>query len=97
MRPELEKLLPLARSLHAEEVDEFVGDLERIKICALSILMKPVVNPPDELLDAKQLAARLGTSVSFVYHNLEKYKSFAKHQGRAKRWSANGLARYMKK
>jgi len=91
MRSELETALVAARTLPSEELPRLLGDLEEIRATALARLAAPVApHAPDELLDAREAAHRLGVSPDYLYHNHRRFP-FTRHMGRKLLFSANGI------
>jgi len=57
MRPQLQPALELAKTLSADELPTFLGDLEIVRITALARIVAPAAEVrPDELLDVEQTA-----------------------------------------
>jgi hypothetical protein len=85
-----------ARKLPAEELPEFIGELESIKATAWARLTVPVAHQEhDELLGVAEAARRLGVSEDYLYRHHEEY-AFARKQGRKLLFSALGIDRYIR-
>jgi hypothetical protein len=98
MRKELEPLLKLAGTLPAEELAVFLGQLETVRVIALSRIASPTVVPipHDELLEVPECAHRLGVSPDYLYRNHARF-AFTRRMGRKLLFSATGLDLYLKK
>ena len=98
IRQELQAALTAARTLPAEALTWFLGDLEIVRAIAWARLTAPVINEPlpDELLDIHEAARRLGASTSYLYHNCSKLP-FTRHVGRNLRFSARGIESYIRR
>jgi len=97
MISELEIVLSRARSLAAEELPRFLGDLETVRAVAWSRLTSPPPPTPkgaDELLDVDAAAARLGISSSYLYRHHSQFP-FSRRVGRTLRFSASGIQSYI--
>jgi len=91
MREELKRGLELARILPAEELPEFLGDVEQVRITALARIASPAVEArPDESLTIEQAHKRLGVSKDYLYRHWQKFR-FARQEGRKILFSSNGL------
>jgi hypothetical protein len=97
MRPELEIALTVARTLMPEEVPRFLGQIEEIRTTALARLTAPVPaqHSPDELLDVREAARRLGVSPNYLYHNHHRLP-FTRRMGRNLLFSADGIQTYIR-
>lgn len=97
MRSQLESAFHLAKTLPAEKLPRLLGDLEEIRAVALARLSSVQVElRPDELLDIKGAALRLHVSEDYLYHH-HKRLPFTRREGRALRFSSNGIDSYIKK
>jgi hypothetical protein len=97
MRRSLESALSEARTLPAADLPEFLGELETVRIVALARIVAPAAQArPDELLEVREAAYRLGVSPDFVYRNHKKY-TFTRREGRKLLFSSNGLDAYLRK
>lgn len=100
MRAELQAVLNTMREIPPEELPRLLGDLEEVRCTAMARLTAPqaaeAAPGPDELLDVAEAARRLGRSTDFLYRNAHKYP-FARRDGRAVRFSARGIERYIAK
>jgi Helix-turn-helix domain len=95
MRKELEKLRTEIESLERTQLSALTGELAELYVLILARLASPVAPaPPDESLNVKQAAKRLGISPSYLYKNHSRYK-FARHEGGRVVFSASGLERYL--
>jgi hypothetical protein len=92
MTADLENMLARARTVAAEDLPRFLGELEMIRAIAWSRLTAtaPVSkSSSDELVDIEEAARRLGVSPSFLYQNHSRY-AFSLRVGRALRFSLRG-------
>jgi excisionase family DNA binding protein len=100
MRPSLEAVLVEARTLPAEDLPEFLGELEHVRVVALARIAAPVVQarPDDELLDVAQTARRMNCSRDYLYRN-HKRLPFTRPDrvGRKLLFSSAGLDSYLKR
>ena len=98
MRSELESVLTAARTLPTEELPEFLGEVEQIRVTALARISAPVIAQatPDAPLNINEASARLGLSVSYLYRHASRF-GFAKRVGRALRFSSNGIENYIRR
>ena len=97
MRKELEAALDLAKSLPAEELPAFLGEVERIRITALARVVSPAAQTPaDSLLEVPEAAARLSVSPDYLYRHSKKFP-FTRRLGRALRFSSSGIDTYLKR
>jgi excisionase family DNA binding protein len=96
MRPQLTEALNLAKSLPAEELPAFLGELEQIRITALARITTPATQPGDTLLEVPEAAARLGMSPDYLYRHSKKLP-FTRRIGRALRFSSAGIDTYLKR
>jgi hypothetical protein len=78
MRDSFESVLNLARSLPREELPRLLGDLAEISATASARLSSAVVESrPDELLDVRATAKRLGVSEDYLDKFLARIRSQA--------------------
>lgn len=98
VRLELQAALDVACTLSKEALPSFLGELETIRATAWARLTTPIraEHVPDELLDVREAARRLGTTKDFLYHN-HKLFPFTKRIGRQLRFSAHGLEAYIRR
>ncbi len=97
MRRELESVLTIVKKLPQEELPEFLGDIEQIRVTALTRLTTPSSESRlDKSLTIKQAHKRLGVSRSYLQHHWKKF-SFARHEGRRVLFSSNGIDAYLKR
>lgn len=96
MRDELKPALRLAQQLSADELPEFLGDIETVRVTAMSRISAPSATPqqPDRLLSADEAAARLGISKDYLYRHHAEYP-FARRIGRRVLFSSVGLESYI--
>ena len=97
MKAELQAVLETARSLPADALPQFLGELETVRAVAWSRLTSPappVPNGADELLDIDAAAARLGISSSYLYRHHSQFP-FSRRVGRTLRFSAFGIQSYI--
>ena len=89
-------ILKAARELPADELPDFIGQLEAAKATAWARLSAPAPQQHDELLDVGAAAQRLGISEDYLYRHSEEYP-FTRRQGRKLlRFSALGIDRYIR-
>ena len=90
-------LLKVARELPADELPEFIGELERVKAAAWARLTAPAAirQEHDELVDVDRAAERLGVSKDYLYRHHREY-SFARRQGRKLLFSALGIDKHIR-
>ena len=93
---ELNNILQLAQELQPAELPHFLGTLEEARQIARLRLTPatPAPAPPDELLNIRAAAQRLGCSTDFLY---KKSFPFTRRLGRKLMFSRNGIAEYLKK
>jgi excisionase family DNA binding protein len=97
MRPQLTEALSLAKSLPAEELPRFLGELEEIRSTALVRLTMAQAEPrPDENVTVEVAAKRLGVSKSYLYHHHKKFR-FARREGGRLLFSSAGLDSYLRR
>jgi hypothetical protein len=100
MRAELQAVLNTMREIPPEELPRLLGDLEEVRCTAMARLTAPqaadATPAPDELLDVAEAARRLGRSTDYLYRNAHAYP-FTRRDGRAVRFSARGIERYIAK
>lgn len=98
MKGELQAALDIARSLPADELPRFLGELETVRAVAWSRLSSPPApasnGAADELLDVDAAAARLGISSSYLYRHHSQFP-FSRRVGRTLRFSAFGIQSYI--
>jgi predicted DNA-binding transcriptional regulator AlpA len=95
MRSELESALRLAETSSPEEIPALLGELEQIRVTALARLSSPVgAFQPDELLDVRATAKRLGVSQDYLYRHQRKFP-FARRIGRKLLFSSSGLNKFL--
>ena len=95
MKNELQAVLRLAQTSSLGEIPALLGELEQIRVTALARLSAPaLVSQPEKLLDARETAERMHTSVDYVYRNAGRLP-FAKRLGRKLLFSSSGLDKYL--
>ena len=96
MRAELQDLLIAAKELPPEQLPRLLGELEEIRCTALARLSAPApAQTQDQLLDVDGAAQRLGVSRDYLYrHHAE--LPFTRRMGKALRFSACGVDRYLR-
>ena len=94
----MDAALAAAKTVPRETLADFLGDLERVRVTALSRLIAPVPNkhPSDELLGVAEAARRLGVSRDYLYHNHHRFP-FVRRVGRGLRFSAEGVGNYIRR
>lgn len=92
---ELARMRKAAGELPAEELPNFIGELEAIKTVAWARLTSPIQQEHDELVDVGRAAARLGVSKEFLYDHHREY-SFTRRQGRKFLFSALGIDKFIR-
>lgn len=85
-----------ARTLDRERLPQLMADLEEVRCTALARLTAPSASAPvapDELLNVKQAAAKLGCSVDYLY---KKEFPFLVRLGRKRMFSRNAIDAYLR-
>ena len=97
MRAALQPAIELARTLVPDQLAEFLGELEIVRVTALARLAAPAVElPPDRNLDVREASKRLHVSQSYLYRHAERFP-FLRKEGRKILFSSNGLEIYLQK
>jgi len=97
MRHELESALALAQTLSPAELPAFLGELEHVRIVALTRISSPAVEArPDQLVEVPEAADRLGVSTDYLYRHSKRFP-FTRRMGRKLLFSSNGLDLYLRK
>jgi transcriptional regulator of acetoin/glycerol metabolism len=96
LRKELQSALDLARAMPPEELPEFLGQLETIRIVGLARISAPAVAIEDKQISITEAAPRLGVSRSFLYRHWKKYK-FARQEGTRVLFSSAGLDSHVRR
>jgi len=96
MRHDLQSVLALAKTLLPEELPEFLGELEHVRVTALARITTPAVERLDELLDVEETARRMNVSTNYLYH-AHRTLPFARRVGRKLLFSSRGLDSYLRK
>jgi predicted DNA-binding transcriptional regulator AlpA len=97
LRSQVESVLALARTLDVSEVEEFLGDLERCRVAALSILMQPQPKPKDEWLTVAEASKKIHKSADWIYRTAKAEDwPFAHRMGNRLLLSAKGIDAYLK-
>ncbi len=98
MTPELQNALAAARTLPREQLPEFLGGLRQVEATAMARLLSATPASqaaPDALLNVTQAAERLGVSPGYLYRH-HRQLPFARHVGRALRFSSLGIEQYIR-
>ena len=96
---ELDAVMNVARSVSAEHLPRFLGDLEFIRVIAwqrLAVQAPKGQQSSEEFLDVHEAARRLGVSPKFLYTHHHQFR-FTRHVGRRLRFSATDLDYYMRR
>ena len=99
MRREFESILDLAKTLPAEELPCFLGQLEEIRLTAHARLTTPATaaKSGEEWLTVDQVADRLGgKSHDYVYRHAKDWP-FTRKLGNGYLFSASGLDAFLKR
>jgi hypothetical protein len=93
----LQDALQLARSLPAESLPGFLGEIEQIRVTALARISAPAIPQatPDALLGVNEAAGRLGVSPSYLYRNHSRF-GFTRRMGRSLLFSTQGIQTYIR-
>ncbi len=90
-------------NLTPEQVPDVLGQLEQLKAVAWAQLLTPNgrnpsagVQAPDELVNAREAARRLGLSLDYVYRHARQLP-FTVRVGRQLRFSSRGIERYIER
>jgi Helix-turn-helix domain len=90
-----QELETAARTVPAEELLEFLGALEKIRVLAFVRLAAPAPTfRADELVGIEEAARRLGISKHYLYRHAAQF-SFTRHIGRKLVFSGVGIDRYI--
>jgi hypothetical protein len=93
--PKLADLLKVARELPADELPQFIGELESVRATSWQRLNAPApAQDHDKLLDVEVAASRLGVSKDFLYRHAQSYP-FTRRQGRKLLFSARGIDKHI--
>jgi excisionase family DNA binding protein len=95
LRNSLQPASEAARKLPAEELPDFIGELESIKATAWARLAAPTTTPQEQLLGVPEAARRLGVSEDYLYRHQKEYP-FTRHQGRKLLFSALGIDKHIR-
>lgn len=92
MRDVLQSVLKAAQELPVTELPRLLGELEECRCTAMVRLTmpSPAQAQPDELLDVKEAARRLGTSADYLYRHSKDF-SFTRRVGRKLLFAARGI------
>lgn len=97
MRPGLEETLRLAAELPVRDLPGFLGELETVRVIALTRITSPKVElEEDRLLDVTQAGVRLKVSKAYLYKNHSRLP-FTRRVGRTLRFSCKGIDAYLRK
>ncbi len=92
----LKALLEAARELPTEDLPDFLGEVERIRVTALARLTVPApAESRDELLDAGPASGRLGVSKDYLYRH-HRELPFTRRMGRRLLFSSTGIDQYIR-
>jgi excisionase family DNA binding protein len=95
MRAELQRALEQARTLPAEQLAAFLGELETVRITALARITTPTVEGKEDcLLDVSEAAKRMHCSRDYLYRHSHRLP-FARRVGRKLLFSSNALDLYL--
>lgn len=84
-----------ARNLPADQLADFLGEIEVIRITALArITTPPPAESPDGNVDVNEAARRLGVSPQYLYRHAGKFP-FVRRIGRKLLFSSEGLSKYL--
>jgi hypothetical protein len=93
--PIWQELERAARTLPAEELPDFLGGLEKIRVLAFARLVAPAPTlRTDELVGIEEASRRLNISRSYLYRHWGELP-FASHIGRKLVFSSLGIDRYI--
>ena len=96
VRQELQLALETARRLTPEELPRLLGELEEIRVIAMTRLTTPSAAAAcaDELLSVPEAANRLSVSPDYLYRH-HKTLPFVRRMGRRLLFSSSGLDKYI--
>jgi len=96
MNAELQIVLDQARTTPLAEIPRLLGDLMEISATAQARLCTPALAPaaPDQLLDVRAAASRLGCSVDSLY---KRDWPFVVRVGRRRMYSQNKIEEFIRK
>jgi hypothetical protein len=95
VRREIECVLKLCKEVPPDQLPQFIGELAEVSAVCFARLATPDVEvKPDESLNVKTAAKRMGISPSYLYKNHARYK-FARKEGGRVVFSVNGLENYL--
>jgi hypothetical protein len=97
MRKDLELALQLARNLKVEQLPEFLGELEHVRVVAFARLAAPVFMQPqiDRQLEVEEAAKLLGMSEDYLYRHHQKFP-FTRREGRRLLFSLLGIQKHIR-
>jgi len=96
MRTDLQTVLASVKEISPDDLPEFLGELEEIRVTALARLTAPA--PPslrDELIDVPSAAQRLGVSEDYLYRNHARFP-FTRRMGKRLLFSSLGIDRHIR-
>lgn len=94
---DLPYVLDRIRELPLNRLPELFGQLEIIRSTAqLKMTVPAPLQTPNQLLDAKAAAVRLGMSEDYVYRHASNFP-FTRRNGRSVRFSSAGIDAYIAK
>jgi predicted DNA-binding transcriptional regulator AlpA len=98
MRNELQIVLTVARLLPADELPQFLGEIEEVRCTALARLVAPgpaQSTGSDELLNIKEACRRLGVSKDYLYRHHTDF-AFTRRVGRKLLFSRLGIEKHIR-
>ena len=90
-------MLRLAQVLPAEQLPQFLGELEEVRCTAIARLSTsgPVpATAPDELLPIEEACRRLGMGKDYLYRNSKDFP-FTRRMGRRLLFSSRGIEKHI--
>jgi len=97
VRKDLESALKLARDLSVDQLPEFLGELEQVRVTAFTRLAVPILMQPqiDRLLEVADSARLLGVSRDYLYRHHQQFP-FTRREGRRLLFSLLGIQKYIR-
>jgi predicted DNA-binding transcriptional regulator AlpA len=97
MRKDLESALKIARNLNVQELPEFLGELEQVRVVAFARLAAPVFMEPqiDRQLEVDEAAKLLGMSEDYLYRHHREFP-FTRREGRRLLFSLIGIQKHIR-
>src|SRR4051794_5129458 len=94
---ELHIVLARVKQLPLQDLPRLLGDLEEIRLTALTRLTTPAfISQEDTLLDVQTASKRLGVSDDYLYRHHQQYP-FTRRIGRKLLFSSLGIDAYIRK